>query len=352
MRPSRRHTRSQVSARGALCGWLRYVPAMKKIAAAFVVLLALVVGVGTYVYLDRPSPEELGLQRVGGESGESGDLTVRWLGVSTLLIDDGTTQLMTDGFISRPGLRDLILDRPVAPDEQAISSALESFAVDRLAALMTVHSHYDHAMDTGVVAVATGADVLGSASTANVARGAGVPEDRIVEVSFGQPYRYGAFEIRFFEGRHAPLVEGGPPMPGTIGRPLIPPQPVSAWREGGSNVISISHPEGDMLIVGSAGYLEGALDGLDVDMVFLGIGGLSTLPQAHVLAYVRESVHLPKAERVYIIHHEDLTASFGDIRMMPTLVMDRSFLDDLQQELLPAETYYLPFGEAVRVSDQ
>ena len=31
-------------------------------------------------------------------------LTVTWAGVTTLLIDDGSSALMTDGFFSRPGL--------------------------------------------------------------------------------------------------------------------------------------------------------------------------------------------------------------------------------------------------------
>ena len=36
---------------------------------------------------------------------ESGaPLTVTWLGVSTLLLDDGSSALMTDGFFSRPSL--------------------------------------------------------------------------------------------------------------------------------------------------------------------------------------------------------------------------------------------------------
>ncbi|EUA52106.1 metallo-beta-lactamase superfamily domain protein [Mycobacterium xenopi 3993] len=31
-------------------------------------------------------------------------LSVTWLGVTTLLLDDGTSALMTDGYFSRPGL--------------------------------------------------------------------------------------------------------------------------------------------------------------------------------------------------------------------------------------------------------
>ena len=34
-------------------------------------------------------------------------LSVTWLGVATLLLDDGSSALMTDGFFSRPGLTQL-----------------------------------------------------------------------------------------------------------------------------------------------------------------------------------------------------------------------------------------------------
>src|SRR5438270_540377 len=35
---------------------------------------------------------------------EAGSLSVTWLGVATLLLDDGSCALMTDGYFSRPGL--------------------------------------------------------------------------------------------------------------------------------------------------------------------------------------------------------------------------------------------------------
>ena len=46
---------------------------------------------------------------------EPGGMAVTFLGVSTLLVTDGTSALMTDGFFSRPGLRRVALGR-IAPD--------------------------------------------------------------------------------------------------------------------------------------------------------------------------------------------------------------------------------------------
>jgi L-ascorbate metabolism protein UlaG (beta-lactamase superfamily) len=82
--------------------------------------------------------------------------TVKFLGVSTLLFDDGDTAFLTDGFFSRPGkLRTAF--GTIAPDAAAIDRALEHAGVQRLAAVIPLHSHFDHALDAPFVAKRTGA---------------------------------------------------------------------------------------------------------------------------------------------------------------------------------------------------
>ncbi|WP_237737190.1 MBL fold metallo-hydrolase [Rhodococcus sp. 21391] len=70
-----------------------------------------------------------------------------FLGVSTILLSDGETSLMTDGFFSRPPLLRSVL-RPLRPDGAAVDRALTRTRTDRLAAVLVAHSHYDHAMDS------------------------------------------------------------------------------------------------------------------------------------------------------------------------------------------------------------
>lgn len=322
---------------------------MKKLSTGLLLLIIIAAIAGSYLYFVRPTANDLGLDKTAPQQIANGDVTVKWLGVSTLLIDDGETQLMTDGFISRPTLLDLLLDKPIQPDTQAIEEQLADLGVDRLAAIMTVHSHYDHALDTGVIALQTGADVLGSMSTASIARGAGVPEQQITEVVPDREYQYGRFTVKFYASRHAPLVDDGPPHPGSIDTPLTPPQPVSAFREGGSYSIVINHPRGNMLIQGSAGFMPGALDGVKVDTVFLGVGGLGQLGREHTQSYMREMVSMPQPKEVFVIHHDDFFAPFGEIRLLPTLVMDRTFFFELKQLALPARLYHIGFNEAVKV---
>src|SRR4051794_40085522 len=66
-----------------------------------------------------------------------------FLGVSTLLFDDGETAVLTDGFFSRPGVVRTFIGR-VRPDKRRIEAALARAGIDKLAAVFVVHSHYDH----------------------------------------------------------------------------------------------------------------------------------------------------------------------------------------------------------------
>lgn len=80
-------------------------------------------------------------------------LTVTWYGVATILFDDGDTQILIDGFFSRPSRTN-----PFAvPDLDQIKRQLDRIGLHELAAVTPVHSHFDHAMDVGAIAKLTGA---------------------------------------------------------------------------------------------------------------------------------------------------------------------------------------------------
>ena len=57
--------------------------------------------------------------------------------------------------------------------------------VSRLEAVIPVHTHFDHVMDSALVADRTGAQLVGGESAANVGRGYGLPEDRLVVAVLG-----------------------------------------------------------------------------------------------------------------------------------------------------------------------
>jgi L-ascorbate metabolism protein UlaG (beta-lactamase superfamily) len=229
-------------------------------------------------------------------------LTVAWAGVTTLLIDDGTDALMTDGFFSRPGLLNVGL-RLVTPSLPRIDGCLARMQVQQLQAVLPVHTHYDHALDSAVVVERTGAKLVGGTSAANVGRGQGVPPDRLVVVTPGEPVALGPYDVTLIEAHHCPPDR----FPGPITRPVVPPVPVSAYKCGESWSTVVHHrPSGRrLLIVGSAGFVPGALTGQQAEVVYLGVGQLGLQPRRYLVDYWTETVRAVGARRVVLIHWDD-----------------------------------------------
>lgn len=297
--------------------------------AAIVVILVIVLGAAAAVWLwrDRPDIDKLEWPNpVIAAASATDSVTVTWLGVTTLLFDDGETQLLVDGFFSRPTLRDVVFGRAVHNDAATINYALDEFRMRRLAAVIPAHSHFDHAMDVGAIANRTSASVLGSESTLQIARGAGVPPDQLTLVEVGRPYDFGRFAVTLFASRHAPVGwRGNVTFPGTIDEPLTMPQPVSAMREGGSYTIVISHAQGTAVVQGSAGIPDTSLAEVAADVVMLGVGGLDTLGVEYAELYWQSIVTATGAQSVYPIHFDDFTRPFGEI------VPGARFLGDIEQ---------------------
>ncbi|HEX7715669.1 MAG TPA: MBL fold metallo-hydrolase [Marmoricola sp.] len=228
-------------------------------------------------------------------------VAVTFLGVSTLLLDDGESAILTDGFFSRPSMGRVLFGR-VAPDLDRIGSCLAKARIGRLEAVLPVHSHYDHALDSAVVAERTGAVLVGGESTANLGRGHGLPEDRIVVVTPGAPIRFGAWTLTLVESHHCPPDR----YPGVIAAPVRPPARVGAYRCGEAWSILVAHEGGrTVLVQGSAGYVEGALAGHTADVAYLGVGQLGLQSEEYLTAYWAETVRAVGARRAVLTHWDD-----------------------------------------------
>lgn len=230
-----------------------------------------------------------------------GDFAATFLGVATLLLDDGTTKVLFDGFFSRPPLLSVALRR-LTPDAARIDAALGKVGADRLAAVIPVHSHFDHAMDSAVVAQKTGATLVGGESTANVGRGGGLPADRITVVGDGEQATYGGFTLTFVVSDHCPPDR----YPGTVTEPVVPPVKADAYRCGEAWSVLVSHTSGrTALVQGSAGFVVGSLEGRRADVAYLGIGQLGVQSEDYIRTYWAETVEAVGAKRVVLTHWDD-----------------------------------------------
>lgn len=299
--------------------WLKHV----KRTGWTVLSIALIASVLLVVlWHDRPSLDSIDWPAPALASAATADsVTVTWLGVSTLLFDDGETQILIDGFFSRPTIADILLGRAVDNDAPRINYAMNEFRMRNLAAIIPVHSHFDHAMDVGAIANRSSASIVGSESTAQIARGAGVPEDQISIVDGEQSFEFGQFRVTLRPSKHAPVGwRGGVPIDGTIDDPLQMPQPISAWRMGGAFTIIISHPQGTAVVQGSAAYDKYELQDVAADVVFLGIAQLESLGRDYAELYWQHTVTATGGHSVYPVHFDDYTQAFETVMLPPRFI--------------------------------
>jgi L-ascorbate metabolism protein UlaG (beta-lactamase superfamily) len=280
-----------------------------------------------------------------------GAIAATWFGVTGVLLDDGEHSLLIDPFFTRPeGMLSFLGNAEIAPDEKRIADVLARAGVHHVDAVLVSHSHFDHAMDAGVVARLTGAKLVGSASTANIGRGSSLADSQIHVIEPGETLRFGHFAVRFIESRHAGATGGRPT--GDITAPLVPPAHYLDYKQGGTYSIFIEHPAGNILHHGSAGFIPGALKGLHADVVFLGIALREDLP-----TYLREVVDAVGARRVIPVHWDDFTRGL-DQPMIPFPIGIRleNFFDEIarrddltvqtMEALQPAELFPRPRAKA------
>lgn len=245
-------------------------------------------------------------------------VTVTWAGVTTLLIDAGDSAVLTDGFFSRPSLL-TVATRALTSSPARIGAGLTRLGVHRLDAVTPVHTHYDHALDSAAVARRTGARLIGGVSAAQIAGGYGLTDVEVVTP--GQPVTAGEFELTLVEGAHCPPDR----YPGPITAPVRQPARVSAYRCGEAWSTLVHHrPSGHrLLIVGSAGFVSGALAGHRAEVVYLGVGQLGIQPHDYLTTYWQETVRTVGARRVVLTHWDDFFRPLDKpLRALPRAVDD------------------------------
>jgi L-ascorbate metabolism protein UlaG (beta-lactamase superfamily) len=285
------------------------------LAAAVVVLAA---GTFLFIKLSHPSFAPYASLELSSSPPKAGRLTARFLGVTTILLDDGENALLTDGFFSRPGRWQTLIGK-IEPDPARIDAALERAKIGKLAALLVAHSHHDHALDSAAVARRTDALLIGSESTANIGRGESFPPDRIRVIKGCETFTFGQFKVIVFKSMHSPnaLFEG------EISSPLCTPAKASAYKDGGSYSFLVEHGGSSILIHASANFTPEIYKDVRADIVFLGIATLGKQSNKFADDYWREVVQATGAKLVIPIHWDDFTLPLDQpLQPMPPLMDD------------------------------
>src|SRR5712691_10694841 len=162
-----------------------------------------------------------------GGPGASG-VNFKWFGTNAWEITFGNKTILFDPWFSRsvqtgflpPGRFDP--NTPLKVEESLIDQH-----VKKADQILIGHGHWDHLADIPYIAKKTGAQVIGSETHANLMRGFGVPEGKIVQVKGGEYMGFDGYTIEVFPGLHSMgpakkfAVPGHlyqvPPMPTKVG---------------------------------------------------------------------------------------------------------------------------------------
>ncbi len=283
-----------------------------------------------------------------------GGLGVTFLGVSSLLVDDGSSALLTDGFFSRPSMASVLLRR-LSPSRERIDACLRRLDPGlHVEAVLPVHSHYDHAMDSAVVAERLGAALVGGSSTAQIGLGHGLFGDQVLTASPGTAYSFGPWTVTLIESHHCPPDR----YPGTITEPVRPPVKVGAYRCGEAWSILLAHTSGrTALIQGSAGFVPGALAERAAEVAYLGVGQLGLMDAAYIETYWTETVRTVGARHVVLTHWDDffrplpLTEADPPLRALPYAGDDLDVTMRILTRLADADGVRLSFPTVWRRED-
>ena len=246
---------------------------------------------------------------------------VTFFGVSTLLFDDGETQILMDGFFSRPSLLRALLTK-IESDTDAIDKLVTDYKMDRVKGIFVTHSHYDHAFDVAYTAKRTGATLYGSVSTLNIGRGGGVKEERLSLFQPNQNVQLGQFTVQVIPSKHSgnnALKDDGV----VIEKPLSQPSKIKAYAEGGSFDFYIRHNGKSIYVKPSPNYIEGALDSLKADVVFLGIATVAKQEVPWQDKFYEQTVGKLKPALVVPLHWDDFFHPVSEnLVMLPRFAND------------------------------
>ena len=273
-----------------------------------------------------------------------GAISLTWLGTAGVLVSDGETGLLIDPYISRFGMLRILLNQALEPDRILIAARFKKMGERLVQAVIVSHSHFDHLVDAPYFAMLAGAPLVGSESTMNIGRGAGMTDSQLIQVKPGQSLTFGRFTVRFLESRHGPAVFGRIPYPGDITSPLRQPARASDFRVGTVFGILMTHPSGTILHHGSAGYIPGMYRGIQADAVLLGIAGRGDTEQ-----YLKE-VALQTGSRILIpVHFDNFFKPLDSGLSFQPMVNFSGFIRASEKYAKSFSLKTLPIGESARI---
>lgn len=234
-------------------------------------------------------------------------MKVTYLGTTVLLFDDGTDQILFDAHISRPSINRVFWGKLKTNTELA-DNIIRTHRINRLRAIFISHSHYDHVLDAAYFSKQCNADIYGSESALNVARGGEVSEEKLKLFHAPETICIGNFKITILPSCHSKAHWYNNDLGQEIEKPLSQPARKKEFKEGGSYDFLIEHSGKKYLIHPSFNYINNQLDDIKADVLFLAIGGMSEASKETIMEFFKETVEKTDPDMVIPIHWDNFFA--------------------------------------------
>jgi len=256
---------------------------------------------------------------------------LRYLGCAGFVVESRDRTLVLDPFVTRTGVL-RTLTRPLRSDPDLVRRLIPK-ADD----VLIGHAHFDHILDAPEVCRQTGARLIGSPSTCNVGRAAGLPESQLIETRGGEEIACGAARVRGVPSLHGKVALGRVPLPGQMTAP--PPWPprfyhlkcglvLNWWMEiGGVRVVHID----------SAELIADELEAVQADVLCLCAVGFERRPD-----YVEKAISILKPKVVVACHWDWFFSHFdAPPRLLPNLNL-AAFVAEVER--FGVSPWVLPLG--------
>ncbi len=193
-------------------------------------------------------------------------MSIEYLGVAGWAVFDDAHVLLADPYFSRVHVADESV--PLTSDLPTIAR----YAPPHADVILVSHSHYDHLLDVPTIARSTGATIVGTKSTVNVARASGVAN--VVLVRGGESLAFGPFSVKPIRALHSLSGQATANIPADVTVPMT----ADAFAEGGTLQYLIGVEGRTILFIGTANFIESELDGLRPDVAIIAVGLREKVP--------------------------------------------------------------------------
>lgn len=252
---------------------------------------------------------------------EGCSMKVTYFGTTTLLFDDGIDQILFDAHMTRPSFMTVGFGK-LKTNTDLVDSMILKHDITRLKSIFVSHSHHDHVMDVPYIAKKCNCEIYGSKSTLYVAKGLNIADKKLHEFKCYKEIRIGNYEITVIPSLHSKAHWYNDDLGKTIDVPLIQPAKKKEFKEGGSYDFIIKHSGKTYLIRPSFNHIEGQLDEINADILFLGIAGIAKSSEQEKELFFKETVEKVKPSLIIPIHWDNFFVSLDSPKYMMSKLFD------------------------------